>query len=162
MKHRRSLMLPLILFGALAICLPVYADDNTIYGRYKKNGGQLRIVSQGSTCLPSEVPISWNQTGSPGPAGPAGAGASVTVHQMEADLCAGGYGWCPDGFKWISQILDSAVNGSSVIEINVINPLLYDYGCEVTTKGAGELLIFCIGDDYVKPGAILQYAVFKP
>lgn len=162
MKHRRSLMLLLILFSTFAISLPVYADDNTIYGCYKKNGGQLRIVDQGSKCLPSESSISWNQAGSPGPVGPAGDGASVVVRQVEADLCTGGYGWCPDGFKWTFHILDSAVNGSSVIAINVVNPLLYDYGCEVATKGAGEFLIFCIGYDYVMPGAVLQYAVFNP
>ncbi len=164
MIHKHGLMLLLILFSIFAICLSVYADDSTIYGCYKKMGGQLRIVDQGSRCLPSELPISWNQAGSPGPAaGPAGTGATVTVRQVEADLlCTGGYGWCPDGFKWVFHILDSAVNGSSVVSINVVNPLLYDYGCEVATKGAGEFHIFCIGDDYVKPGAILQYAVFNP
>jgi len=84
------------------------------------------------------------------------------VHQIEPNLCAGMYGWCPDGFRWTFRILDSAVNGRSVVAINIVNPLLYDYGCEVAAKGTGEFLIFCIGDDYVKPGAILQYAIFNP
>jgi len=181
MNHRRSLMLLLILFSIFAICLPIYADDSTIYACYKKNNGQLRIVNQGSKCLPSEVLISWNPAGSTGPAGPAGpagppgpqgpagppgpsgTGGSVVVRRVEAEpACSGGYGWCPDGYKWTFHILDSAVNGSSVVAINVVDPLLYDYGCEVATKGTGEFLIFCIGYDYVQSGAVLQYAIFNP
>ncbi len=162
MKHKASLILTLILFSTFVICLPIYADDSTIYGCYKKNNGQLRIVGQGTKCLPSELPISWNQAGSPGPVGPGGTG-SVVVRQVEAEIdCSGGYGWCPNGYKWTFHILDSAVNGSSVVSINVVDPLLYDYGCEVATKGAGEFLIFCVGYDYVQPGAVLQYAVFNP
>ncbi len=162
MKHKHALMLPLIFFCTFAICLSVYADDSTISGCYKKIGGQLRVLNKGGKCLPSEVQISWNQAGPPGPAGSSGAGASIPVRQMETSPCNGMYGWCPDGFKWIFQILDPAVNGSSVVAINIVNPLLYDYGCEVATKDAGEFRIMCIGGDYVKPGAILQYAVFNP
>ncbi len=158
MKHKCALMLLLILFSTFAICLPVYPDDSTIYGCYKKIDGQLRILNQGSKCLPSEVPISWNQAGPPSP-----ANASIPVRQIEADLCTGVYGWCPDGFsKWAFRLLDPAVNETSVVTINIVNPLLWDYGCEVATKSAGEFLIFCIGYDYVKPGTILQYAVFNP
>ena len=164
MKHKHALMLPLVFFCTFAICLSVYADDSTISGCYKKIGGQLRVLNKGGKCLPSEVQISWNQAGPPGPAGSSSAGASIPVRQMKAaDFCTGVYGWCPDGFtKWAFNILDSAVNESSVVAINIVNPLLYDYGCEVATKGAGEFLIMCIGDDSVKPGAILQYAVFNP
>jgi hypothetical protein len=52
--------------------LPCQGEDNLIYGCYQKNHGQLRIVSNHSECLPSELPISWNQLcgscngGSPG------------------------------------------------------------------------------------------------
>ena len=159
MKHKHALMLLLIFSCTFAICLSVYADNTTIYGCYKKMGGQLRVVNQGSNCLPSEVAISWNQAGPPAPSGP---GASIPVRQIEAGVCSDGYGWCPDGFKWIFQITDPAVNASSVVAINIVNPLLYDYGCEVVTKGTGEFRIMCIGDDYVTPKAILQYAVLNP
>jgi len=163
MKHKHALMLPLIFFCTFAICLSVCAADSTIHGCYKKMNGQLRILNEGSKCLPSEAPISWNQAGPPGPAGTSNAGASIPVRQMEAGLCTGGYGWCPDGFdKFVFHILDSAVNESSVVAINIVNPALSDYGCEVATKGAGEFLIMCSGDDRVQPGAILQYAVFNP
>jgi len=162
MKHKHALMLLLIFFCTFAICLSVSADDTTIYGCYKKMNGQLRIVGKGSKCLPSEVPISWNQAGPPGPAGPSGAVTSIPVRQIEAGSCTGGYGWCPGGSKWVFRMLDPTVNESSVIAINIVNPLLYDYGCEVAAKGTGEFVIMCVGDDYVMPGAILQYVVFKP
>jgi len=185
MKHKHALMIALIFFCTFVICFPVYAGDSMLYGCYKKMNGQLRIVNQGQKCLPSEVAISWNQAGSgpagpagpqgpagpagpvgpqgpAGPQGPPGTGASIPVRQIEAGLCTNGYGWCPDGFKWLFEILDPAVNGSSVIAINIVNPLLYDYGCEVATKDAGKFQMMCIGYDFVKPEAILQYAVFNP
>lgn len=174
---RLALILTTVLFNIFTIYFLSYASDNIIYGCFKKNEGQLRIVKQGSRCLPSEVPISWNQAGLPGPAGPAGPagpqgppgapctdcanGSSITVREI-ATGCAGGYGWCPDGFKWTFRILDTAVNPSSVIAMNIVNPGFEDFGCEVATKGIGEFFIMCIGADYVSPGATLQYAVFNP
>ena len=37
--------------------------DELIYGCYKKNNGQLRIVKDPGQCRPPEVPITWNQLG---------------------------------------------------------------------------------------------------
>jgi hypothetical protein len=161
---RLALITTIILFNILTAYFLSHANDNIIFGCYKKNGGQLRIVSQESKCLSSEVPISWNQAGSPGTTGPNdGNDAFVTVRQIEPDLCTNGYGWCPNGFsKWFFHIQDPTVNESSVVAINIVNPLLYDYRCEVATKGVGEFQMFCIGYDYVRPEAILQYAVFNP
>ena len=162
---RLALITTIILFNMFTVYFSSHASDNIILGCYKKNGGQLRIVNNVKNCLPSEVPIFWNQAGPAGPQGPPGNGGEaspITVHQMEADLCTGVYGWCPDGFKWTFRILDSTVNESSVVTINIVNPYLYDYGCEVATKGVGEFLIFCIGTDYVGREAILQYAVINP
>ncbi len=163
MKQKYILMLLLVLFCILAICLPAYATDTTIYGCYKKMGGQLRIINQGGKCLPSELSISWNQAPQAPPAPPAAA-VSIPVREIAPEpSCSGVYGWCPDGFsKWAFHIPDPVVNESSVVAINIVNPLLYDYGCEVATKGAGEFLIICTGYDIVKSTAILQYAVFNP
>lgn len=36
-----------------------YAENVSIYGCYKKNNGQLRVVESWNECLKSEVPISW-------------------------------------------------------------------------------------------------------
>jgi hypothetical protein len=70
--------------GAAYAAIP---DSNgVIHGCYQKNVGNLRVIdpSAGSSCRPSEIPISWSQTGpqgqpgpqgpkgDPGPAGPAG------------------------------------------------------------------------------------------
>ena len=58
--------------GAAYAAIP---DSNgVIHGCYQKNNGQLKLIdpSTGDTCNPSEIPISWSQTGPQGPAGPAG------------------------------------------------------------------------------------------
>ncbi len=162
-----AFIITISLINLLTPCSLSYANGDII-GCYKKNGGQLRIVGNASECLPSEVSISWNQGGVPGPAGPAGppgapGGASnITIRQIEPipNPCANG--WCPNGFKWTFHILDSAVVEGSVIAINIVNPYLNDYGCEVATKSVGQFVIICIGDDYVRSDAILQYAVFNP
>ena len=61
------------IFAILVISgLDSYALDNVIYGCYQKNEGQLRIVLKGTSCRPSEAPISWNMVGPQGPSGPAG------------------------------------------------------------------------------------------
>ena len=55
--------------------------EDVIYGCFKKQNGQLRIVNSPSDCKPSEVAISWNlagpkgdkgDKGDPGPEGPLG------------------------------------------------------------------------------------------
>lgn len=48
------------------------ASDGTINGCYQKQNGQLRVVTAGETCRPSEVGIQWNERGPQGERGPAG------------------------------------------------------------------------------------------
>src|SRR5215475_2015551 len=58
--------------GAALAAIP---DSNgVINGCYQKNVGNLRVIdpSAGDSCRPSEVPISWSQTGPTGPQGPKG------------------------------------------------------------------------------------------
>ena len=58
--------------GAAFAAIP---DSNgVINGCYQKNVGNLRVIdpSAGDSCRPSEIPISWSQTGPQGPAGPQG------------------------------------------------------------------------------------------
>ncbi len=45
-----------------------------IHGCYQKNNGQLRVIDSdaGQACRPSELPLSWSQTGPQGPQGPQG------------------------------------------------------------------------------------------
>jgi len=71
------------MFGSAAIAgkpqppePPVPPSATIIYGCYKQQNGQLRIVSASSQCLPSESPISWNIVGPQGPQGPTGVVAT--------------------------------------------------------------------------------------
>jgi hypothetical protein len=58
---------------------PSDQSGNVIYGCYKKVNGQLRIVSAGEQCSPSEFPISWNmQSVQPAPSAPSPSGAVST------------------------------------------------------------------------------------
>lgn len=52
------------------------AQTGVISACYHAKNGQLRVVPTGQSCLPSELPISWNIEGAqgvPGPQGPPGA-----------------------------------------------------------------------------------------
>ncbi len=50
----------------------VLMSGSVIYGCYKENNGQLRIVSAANQCVQGEIAISWNMEGPPGPQGPQG------------------------------------------------------------------------------------------
>jgi hypothetical protein len=72
-----------ILFIFPATSLFCYAGNATsviageiLYGCYKKENGQLRLVNSTDQCLPSEMSISWNQKGTAGPQGPEGSAGS--------------------------------------------------------------------------------------
>jgi Collagen triple helix repeat (20 copies) len=49
-------------------------SSGVIHGCYQKNVGNLRVIdpSAGDNCRPSEIAISWSQTGPQGPTGPTG------------------------------------------------------------------------------------------
>lgn len=58
--------------GMVAGSIP--GTGNVIYGCYNKTLGVLRVIDYPkSSCLASEVLLSWNQQGQPGPAGAPGA-----------------------------------------------------------------------------------------
>jgi hypothetical protein len=50
-------------------------SSGAIHGCYKSNGGALRVIDTlaGGTCLASETPLTWSQTGPQGLQGPSGA-----------------------------------------------------------------------------------------
>ncbi len=56
--------------AAIAVSLPASAD--TIVACANKTNGMLRVVGSAADCRNSELPLSWNSQGVPGPAGPAG------------------------------------------------------------------------------------------
>ena len=51
----------------------IVGADGTIYGCYKAQTGQLRVVALGKQCGPSELALQWNQTGPKGATGAVGA-----------------------------------------------------------------------------------------
>jgi hypothetical protein len=69
-----------LFLAALALCLcalnnssaQAQTNNNTIYACYQKENGQLRKVSGPNQCKPSEIAVSWNIAGVPGPQGPKG------------------------------------------------------------------------------------------
>jgi hypothetical protein len=62
-------------FGIVSAVQAAIPDSGgVISGCYQKNVGNLRVIdtSAGDSCRPSEIAISWSQTGPQGPAGPKG------------------------------------------------------------------------------------------
>jgi hypothetical protein len=56
-----------------AVALAAIPDSSgVIHGCYQKNVGNLRVIDTGDDCRPSEIAISWNETGPVGPVGPQG------------------------------------------------------------------------------------------
>ncbi len=103
---RLCVLLIVLLLGTFVVCTLSYADDNMIYGCYKKNDGQLRIVDQTGKCLPSEIPISWNkmgQSGSPGVQGPTGPAGPEGISVQSAPLQEGDLN-CPNGGSQFTSV----------------------------------------------------------
>jgi len=59
--------------GAYAAVSTIPGPDGVIHGCYAKKNGALRVVKAGSKCQRSELALSWNQQGQPGPIGSGGA-----------------------------------------------------------------------------------------
>src|SRR6185437_10732328 len=60
--------------GGVTYAVADIGGGGVISACYKAQNGQLRLIDPAADqCLPSEKPISWNQTGTQGPPGPTGA-----------------------------------------------------------------------------------------
>jgi hypothetical protein len=63
--------------GGVTYAVADIGGGGVINGCYKAQNGQLRLIDPATDqCLPSEKPISWNQTGTQGPPGPTGPAGS--------------------------------------------------------------------------------------
>jgi hypothetical protein len=62
------------IFAGSAAFAAIPDSSGVINGCYQKNVGNLRVIdsSAGDSCRPSEIGISWSQTGPQGPPGPQG------------------------------------------------------------------------------------------
>ena len=89
----------LVVTGSVA--LAAHNNPNEIHACYKNNNGKMRYVSDPIDCLNSETPISWDQSGVPGPTGPSGGLGNVTsaiADSTTADqIFAAATAQCPTG-----------------------------------------------------------------
>src|SRR5580765_5031657 len=70
-----ALILGAAVFGVVSAVQAAIPDSSgVIHGCYQKNVGNLRVIdpSAGDSCRPSEIAISWSQTGPQGPTGATG------------------------------------------------------------------------------------------
>jgi hypothetical protein len=143
----------------LGFSFQCWSQGNDLYGCYQKNNGQLRFVSQPSACRSSEIPISWNQIGPQGPAGP--AGSDVVAPQTEAapgpqvyDASGQFLGVLPSDFYGSLSIYIPTLSrffsiSSDDGDVDPLNPAVYLYF-------DGEN---CTGNGYVDTS--LRYQVMK-
>jgi hypothetical protein len=75
--------------GAVALAA-IPGSDGVIHGCYQKNVGNLRVIDAGGSCRPSEIAISWNQTGPVGPVGPQGPKGDTGPQGPKGDTGATG------------------------------------------------------------------------
>jgi len=83
-----------LLAGVVYASIP--GPGGVINGCYQQSTGKLRVIDSAATCLPSEVSINWNQTGTagppgpPGPAGPPGPPGPGHFQQLTFTIAPGG------------------------------------------------------------------------
>ena len=58
--------------AATAAWAAIPGAGGVITGCYKNGHGQLRVIDEADSCLPSETELTWSQTGPAGPQGPQG------------------------------------------------------------------------------------------
>jgi len=88
-----ALILGAAVFGVVSAVQAAIPDSNgVINGCYQKNVGNLRVIdpSAGDSCRPSEIPISWSQTGPQGPPGATGPAGPVGPAGPKGDTGATG------------------------------------------------------------------------
>ncbi len=132
-----------------------YGGGDEIFGCYQKHGGELRIVKSPQSCRHSEVPISWNKIGPPGPAGPqAPLGQSEEfpkVYDAQNQFLGifpstyGGYlsFFVPDLSKFVSLSADDGYVDPNYPSV----PVYYDE-------------IGCVGNAYVDAG--MRFQILMP
>lgn len=73
MFNRPLRAIPPLALLCLALALPFGASAEVVIACKHKTNGKLRMIDDAVLCTKSEVAISWNTVGVPGPEGPQGA-----------------------------------------------------------------------------------------
>jgi hypothetical protein len=120
-----------VLVGAGIAYATIPDSGGTIHACYKTSGGTLRVIDAGS-CLASEQPLSWSQTG---PQGLQGArGPSDLWHDD-------GYGFTQSisggGFVTLASVTVAAGSYFIQTSVNLANTgtTAADYGCDLVDSG---------------------------
>jgi len=80
-----------VLAGVVYASIP--GPGGVINGCYQHSSGKLRVIDSAATCLPDEVALNWNQTGTagpPGPTGPPGPPGPGHFQQLTFTIAPGG------------------------------------------------------------------------
>lgn len=152
--------------------------DGTIQGCYTKAGGALRVVDFGSPCKNNEVPLPWNQDGTPGvsptvaqlPPGdtncPAGGAAITDAAQTTAYVCSGQRGQAGAAGEPFSGTFTSGDYSISVTATGIIlkrtgGPQITLVGDDVTVNSTGAAKVEAATDLTLKAGsnALLKASV---
>ena len=145
--------------GAAFAAIP--DSTGVINGCYQKNVGNLRVIdpSAGDSCRPSEVSLSWSQTGpagpqgpkgdkgDTGPAGPAGPTGPAGPKGDKGDTGATG-AQGPPGSGLAGQ---SCPSGQSVTGVDNSGNIICSSGCPSTTE------TFHIDSDFPTPLGLMSW-----
>jgi hypothetical protein len=80
-----SIVVALVIAGGSLALAAIPNGDNTFFGCYSNNHGDLRLIDKeaGQTCTKQETEVFWNQTGPTGPTGATGEQGPPGVVQVE-------------------------------------------------------------------------------
>ncbi len=152
-------MAMIFLMTCLVSAAPPIPPEPTdvIYACYKKVNGQLRIVKDASKCRPSELPISWNQIGPPGPEGPAGTGDLWITRQGSTPVALGD--------ERETEVLSLTVPAGAYAisaKVSVVNSMdvVQAAYCTLSTGDKSVVELAAMGDDMQQVISLLDAETF--
>ncbi|MFI5394183.1 MAG: hypothetical protein ACHQ9S_01505 [Candidatus Binatia bacterium] len=124
----RTLLLPLAVTGFLAGAttgalatgggrpsLDDNRDTKVINGCYQKQNGQLRILLAGQQCGPSEMAISWNIQGPPGPPGMNNVERVEFSSAKNTEMRKNAFAKCPEGTHVVGGGAQVFISGQGMV-----------------------------------------------
>lgn len=84
--------------------------SGTIHACFKSRNGQVRVVDAAGSCLKSEQPLDWRQTGPPGPPGPQGPTGPQGPQGDQGDQGPSGFG--VTGYEIVTADATTSGNGN--------------------------------------------------
>jgi len=148
----RPSRVPALIIVLLVLPASAWAQD-TIYGCVKNNNGQLRIVTAGGMCLPSEHEVQWTLGGGSTPPAPTAAkGPLQVVDQNGTPLGLFQFGSPSYAIRQIGDLwvgLPLTATGFQVTDLFSFMPYYQDFDAATSA---------CLGDAYM-PADVLRTGV---